>query len=85
METYWLSSKKFLTQRSVKKVMLTVFWDMRRAISIDFLGKEMNSKIANSLAKKILNEPHQVFLKRIEIEIIFIKIVMINVRNVIFL
>ena len=32
-------NKQFRLQQSVKKAMLTVFWDMKRLISIDFLEK----------------------------------------------
>ena len=31
--------KKFLAQQSVKKVMLTVFWDIKESITIDILEK----------------------------------------------
>ena len=31
--------KKFLVQLSVKKIMLTVFWDMKGPITIDILEK----------------------------------------------
>ena len=48
--------KKFRKQRSVKKVTLILFWDMKEPIAIDFLekGLTVNSAvlpIANSLGK----------------------------------
>ena len=37
---YWLSSKeKLITQRSEKKAMLTVFWNIKGPITVDFLEK----------------------------------------------
>ena len=37
--TDFFGKKKFRAQQSVKKVMLTVFWDMKGPITIDFLEK----------------------------------------------
>ena len=34
-----LVNKKFWVQQSLKKVMLTVFWDMKGPITVDFLEK----------------------------------------------
>ena len=31
--------KKILVKQSIKKIMLTVFWDMKRLITIDFFDK----------------------------------------------
>ena len=43
--------KKFWTQRSVKKVMLTALWKMERSIAINFLEKDATINNANSLGK----------------------------------
>ena len=39
-----VKKKRFQVQWSVKKVMLTVFWDMKGRITIDFLEKKLNEK-----------------------------------------
>ena len=39
VETYFPVKKTFWAQQSVKKVMLTIFWDMKGTIAIDFLEK----------------------------------------------
>ena len=40
VETHWLSGKKkFHAQQLTKNVMLTVFWDLKGPITIDFLEK----------------------------------------------
>ena len=45
LESHWLSGKKkFQTQQSEKKNMLTVFWDMKNPITIDFSWKKCNCK-----------------------------------------
>ena len=42
LETYLPPvKKKFLEQRSVKKVILTVFWNMKEPITLDFLEKKV--------------------------------------------
>ena len=51
-------TKKFQIQRSLKKVMLPVFWAIKRLITIDFLEKKMQllevHPFANSLGKSHL-------------------------------
>ena len=39
--------KKFPAQRPVKKVILTVFWDMKGPITIDFLEKDATVNIVS--------------------------------------
>ena len=58
--------KKFWAEQSVKKVMLTVFWDMKGPITIDFLEKDatVNSasysqlKLLRQNSPYLLNKPH---------------------------
>ena len=60
VETPWLSGKeKFLAQQSIKKIILTVFWDMKIDIIYDMLEKIRNCQesflLPNSLAKFTLS------------------------------
>ena len=47
----FLIKKKFWPQQSVKKVILTVFSEMKRPISIDFFEEGATVNCAYSLAK----------------------------------
>ena len=63
MKTQWVK-KMFQVQWSLKKVMLTVFWDMKTSMTIDFLekGKTLNSVSYCQVVRKyfayLLNDPH---------------------------
>ena len=41
----FFQEKKFRIQWSEKKIMLTMFWDMKGSMTIDFLEKGGNSKL----------------------------------------
>ena len=51
METVFLVKKIFQVQQSVKKVMLTVFWDIKGPMTIDFLEKGATVNNTSTLAK----------------------------------
>ena len=58
--TYFLVKKKFMAQQLVKKVLLTVFYYMKRPITIDFYEEGATVLfLANSLDKihHFLNDP----------------------------
>ena len=48
----WKCTEFPLIKRPVKKVMLTIFWDMKGPITIDFLEKDATVNIANYLGQK---------------------------------
>ena len=58
VETHWLTRKykKIKVQWSVKKVMLIALWDMKGAITIDFLKKTVQLFKQDSL--NLLNDSH---------------------------
>ena len=55
--------KKFREQYSVKKVMLTVFWDMKGLITIDFLEKVATVNNASYCKLLSQNAPFQLLVK----------------------
>ena len=63
--------KKFRTQWSVKKMMLTVFWDMKGPIISDFLekGTTVNSAFVCLLLRQhspyLLNDPSLIYKKNL--------------------
>ena len=59
-QTCWFSSKeKVQVWQSIKKVMIIVFWDMKRLIIIDFLGK---GAIANNASNYKLLRQNSLYL-----------------------